>query len=110
MYRSRLVGTAFNDGQMDALLAATPPLEALRSQVHEAATALSSEEMETKVTMVNGVARAFCEAPTTPNVCIEIPKDDLTEADMHPDKVGHLTLRLHGTHGAAEKWQEEVAK
>ena len=30
VYRSRLVGKEFNDGQMDGLFAATPPLEALR--------------------------------------------------------------------------------
>ena len=37
VYRSRLVGKEFNDGQMDGLFAATPLLEALRFLVHEAA-------------------------------------------------------------------------
>ena len=31
VYRSRLVGKEFNDGQVDGLFAGTPPLEALRS-------------------------------------------------------------------------------
>ena len=38
VYRSRLVGKEFNDGQMDGPFAATPPLGALRFLIHEAAT------------------------------------------------------------------------
>ena len=94
---------------MDGLFAATPPLEALRFRVHEAATVRSSEEMGTKVSMVTDVARAFFEAPAMRNVCIEIPKEDLTEADMRHDKVGHLKMSFYGTRDAAMNWQEEVA-
>ena len=57
--RSRFVGKEFNDGQMDGLFAATPPLEALRFLVHEAATKRTGEEMGSKVIMVNDVARVF---------------------------------------------------
>ena len=71
VYRSRLVGKEFNDGQMDGLFAATPPLEALRFLVHEAATVRSNEAMGSKVIMVNDVARAFFEAPAIRNVCID---------------------------------------
>ena len=110
MYRSRLIGKEFNDGQMDGLLAATPPLEALRFLVHEAATVRLNEEMGTKVIMVNDVARAFFEAPAMRKVCIEIPKEDLTEADKRHDKVGHLKMSLYGIGDAAMNWQEEVAK
>ena len=60
--------------------------------------------------MVNDVARAFFEAPAMRNVCIEIPKEDLTEADKLHDKVGHLKLSLYGTRDAAMDWQSEVAK
>ena len=74
VYRSRLVGKEFNDGQMDGLFAATTPLEALRFLVHEAATIRSNGEMGTKVIMVNDVARAFFEAPAMRNVCIEVPR------------------------------------
>ena len=62
-YRSRLVGKEFNDGQMGGLFAGTPPLEALRFLVHEAATVRTGEDMGFKVIMVNDVARAFFEAP-----------------------------------------------
>ena len=110
VYRSRLVGKEFNDGQMDGLFAATPPLEALRFLVHEAATVRSDEELGSKVIMINDVARAFFEAPATRNICIEIPKEDLSEADVRHDKVGHLRMSLYGTRDAAMNWQEEVAK
>ena len=60
--------------------------------------------------MVNDVARAFFEAPATRNVCVEIPKEDKTEADVRHDKVGHLRMSLYGTRDAAMNWAEEVAK
>ena len=110
VYRSRLVGKGFNNEQMDGLFAGTPPLEALRFLVHEAATVRSNEETGSKVIMINDVARAFFEAPATRNICIEIPKEDLSEADRRHDKVGHLRMSLYGTRDAAMNWQEEVAK
>ena len=60
--------------------------------------------------MVSDVARAFFEAPATRNVCVEIPKEDKTEADVRHDKVGHLKMSLYGTRDAAMNWAEEVAK
>ena len=66
--------------------------------------------MGSKVIMVNDVTRAFFEAPAIRNVCIEIPKEDLTEADVRHDKVGHLRMSLYGTRDAAMNWQEEVAR
>ena len=66
--------------------------------------------MGTKVIMVNDVARAFFEAPAMRNICIEIPKEDMSEADRRHDKVGHLRMSLYGTRDAAMNWQEEVAK
>ena len=38
VYRSRLVGKEFNNEVMDGIVAGTPPLEAFRYIVHEAAT------------------------------------------------------------------------
>ena len=60
--------------------------------------------------MVRDVARAFFQAPATRNVCVEIPKEDKTEADVRHDKVGHLRMSLYGTRDAAMNWAEEVAK
>ena len=38
MYRSRLVEKEFNAGIMDGIFVGTPPLDALRYIIHEAAT------------------------------------------------------------------------
>ena len=95
---------------MEGLFAGTPPLEAFRYLIHEAATVRSNEKVGSKVLMVNDVARAFFEAPATRNVCVEIPKEDKTEADVRHDKVGHLRMSLYGTRDAPMNWAEEVAK
>ena len=47
VYRSRLVGNEFNNEAMDGIFAGTPPLEALRYVVHEAATIRSGEDTHT---------------------------------------------------------------
>ena len=62
VYRSRLVGKEFNNESMDGIFAGTPPLEALRYIVHEAATIRGGEDMRTKVMMVNDVSRALLES------------------------------------------------
>ena len=95
---------------MDGLFAAIPPVEALRFLIHEAATARSEEPLGSKVLMINDVSRAFFEAPAKRNICVELPKEDLTDADIRHDKVGHLRMSLYGTRDASTNWQEEVAK
>ena len=52
LYRSRLVGKEFADKKVEGLFAGTPPLEALRFLVHEAATVEGEEEEQEKVVMV----------------------------------------------------------
>ena len=44
IYRSRLVGNEFNNETIEGIFAGTPPLEALRSLIHEAATMRKGEE------------------------------------------------------------------
>ena len=97
------MGKEFNNEPMEGLFAGTPLLEAFRYLIHEASTVRSNEEVGSKVLMVNDVARAFFEAPATCNVCVEIPKEDKTEADVRHDKVGHLRMSLYGTRDAAMK-------
>ena len=75
---------------MDGIFAGTPTLEALRCVIHEAATIRDGSDPNLKVFMINDVARAFFEAPATRNVCVEIPKEDKTEAHVRHEKVGHL--------------------
>ena len=110
IYRSRFVGKEFNTEQRDGLFAGTPPLEALRYLIHEAATVRSNEPKGSKVIMINDESRAFFEAPAVRNICVEIPAEDLDEADKRHDRVGHLRMSLYGTRDAAMNWQEEVAR
>ena len=53
-YRSRHVVKEFNYGDEDGLYASTPPLEALRLIISDAAT---RDQEEDKIIMVNDVAR-----------------------------------------------------
>ena len=105
-----MVGKEFNSEQMDGLFAGAPPLEAFRFLIHEVATERVDEPMGSKVLMINDVSRAFFEAPAVRDICMEIPKEDMTEEDRRHDKVGHLRMRLNGTRDAAMNWQEEVAR
>ena len=106
VYRSRFVAKEFNDGEAQGLFAGTPPLEALRYLLHDAATGTPGR----KVIMLNDVARAFFEARARRKVCIEIPEEDRTNADRGKDLVGLLNMSLYGTRDAARNWQEEVAR
>ena len=110
IYRSRLVGEEFNDGDMDGIFAGTPPLEALRYLVHEAATVENTKGKYTKVIMINDVARAFFEAKAMRTACVELPEEDRTQEDRQQDMVGLLKMSLYGTRDAATNWQNEMAK
>ena len=103
-YRSRLVAKESNDGSGEGLFASTPPLEALRFLISEAATVRGREDWEDKVIMVNDVARAFFEAPMRRDICVELP----AEAGEGEDMVGHLIMSVYGTRDAAANFQEEV--
>ena len=108
VYRSRHVGKEFNTGEMEGIFAGTPPLEALRCIVHEAATIRQGEDTHSKVVMVNDVSRAFFEAPAMRQVCVKLPAEDTTTLDRQLDNVGHLHMSLYGTRDAAMNWQEEA--
>ena len=109
VYRSRLVAKEFNTGQGGGLeegelFAATPPLEAVRLLLSEAATYGSGEQYCDKVVMVNDVARAFFEAPMRRVVAVELPPEEHGEDDA----VGLLNMSLYGTRDAAANFQREV--
>ena len=104
-YRSRLVGEEFNNEAMDGIFAGTPPLEALRCLIQEAATIRYGDDRYSKVIMVNDVAWAFFEAPSVRNVCVELPDEAKTAADKVGDKVGHLNMSLYGTRDAGQQWR-----
>ena len=103
-YRSRLVGKEFADKRIDGLFAGTPPLEALRFLVHEAATVEGSGivgdgSQEEKVIIINDVARAFFEAKAIRKICVELP-DECAES-CGGRNVGLLKQSLYGTRDAA---------
>ena len=69
------MGKEFADKKVDGLFAGTPPLEALRFLVHEAATVEGEEEEQEKVIMANDVARAFFEAKAIRKLCVDFPAE-----------------------------------
>ena len=105
-YRSRFVGKEFNNGVEDGLFAATPPLEAVRALVGDMATV--EDGTEEAVLMINDIARAFFEAATGRNICIELPEEDRVPGEG--DMVGKLQMSLYGTRDAAANFQAEVKK
>ena len=108
IYRSRLVGKEFNNGDAEGLFAGTPPLEALRMLISEAATV--EPRGRKKCIMINDVSRAFFEAPMQRNLCIELPEEELCDHERGQDLVGHLHQSLYGTRDAAANFQKEVTK
>ena len=104
-YRSRLVAKEFNTGSAEGLFAATPPLEALRLLLSDAAS--PSESDDGNVIMVNDVARAFFEAPVQRTVCVELPPEAGSAKGL---EVGLLKMSLYGTRDAAANFQAEVRK
>ena len=80
LYRSRLVGKEFNDGYGEGLFASTPPLEALKFLISDAAT-VQRESSEEKVIMINDVSRAFFEAMMHRKLCVELPNEAKSDKD-----------------------------
>ena len=107
-YRSRFVGKEYNNGKNGDVswFAATPPLEALKLIVSDAATFHRGKKY--KAIMINDVARAFFEAPVQRLICIELPDEDLKKGERHEDVVGLLKMSFYGTRDAASNFQNEV--
>ena len=101
--RSRLVGKEYNDGVDPDLYASTPPLEAMRYLMSQAAT--SSDKQRTM--MINDISRAYFNAKAARNLIVEIPAEDRVPGDE--GKVARLKLCLYGTRDAAFQWGERVA-
>lgn len=112
-YRSRLVAKESRSdggiGEAEELFAGTPPLEALKILLSEAAT-VDAGKSEQNSLMIADVSRAFFEASARRNVCVELVDEDASEDDRTADMVGHLILSMYGTRDAATNWQEEVAR
>jgi hypothetical protein len=100
-----LVGKEFNDGVIEGLFASTPPLEALRLLVSDAATICEGQD---KVLMINDISRAYFEAPMRRFLCVELPDEARDQKDYEEDNVGLLLMSLYGTRDAAANFQAEV--
>ena len=110
VYRSRLVGKEFNTGQEEGLFASTPPLEALRWLISEAATIDRGHRKGNKVILISDVSRAFFEAPAKRKVAVRLPQEALEPGESREDTVGVLRQSLYGTRDAAVNFQNEVRK
>ena len=104
LIRSRIVAKEFNDSIDPNLFAATPPIEALRYLVSNAATMGHGK----RYIMINDVSRAFFNAKVTREVYVQLPPEDILPGEK--DMVGRLNLCLYGTRDAAMQWQERVAE
>ena len=101
-YRTRSLTQLLSTSTRNDVFAATPPLEALRWILSEAATLEGTGD--DKVVMLSDVARAFFEADATRLVCVELPPE-LRALPGNQDKVALLNKSLYGTRGAAMNWQ-----
>ena len=107
-YRSRIVGKEFNNGPEEGLLASTPPLEALRWLISEAATLETGRRKGSKVMLVSDVSRAFFEAAARRKVAVILPEEALEPGEKRESVVGVLKQSLYGTRDAAANFQQEV--
>ena len=101
----------FNTHRMDGLFASTPPLQALKLLVSDAATVDSmarNSSKEEKAVMVNDVARAFFDAPISRDIAVELPVEN--GEGPGSEMVGLLQKSLYGTKDAAANFQREVKK
>jgi hypothetical protein len=101
--RSRYVGKEFATGVDASLYAGTPPLEALKILIGQAA---SHKDADLHI-MLSDVKRAYFHAAAARELYVEIPREDPA---WTPDAIGRLNLALYGTRDAAKLWQECVAK
>ena len=96
----------FSTGAQEGLFAATPPLEAVRLLISDAATVSNACPRGDRVIMVSDVARAFFEAPMKRTVCVELPQE--ARVDGASDDVGLLQKSLYGTRDAAATFKPRL--
>ena len=100
--RCRWVAKEYNTGARPDLYAATPPLEAVKLVLSEAATNTDKQQ----VVCIVDVRRAYFYAPVRRRVYVELPPEDWQEGDEN--MCGRLQQSLYGTRDAAQNWEEEL--
>ena len=103
-YRSRIVAMEVKkDNRLD-LFAPTPPLEAMKLVVSNAAS--DGTKGREKVLMTIDIKRAYFYAQSIRETYVELPREDYEPGDEH--KCGRLRLSLYGTRDAAMNWEAEI--
>ena len=107
LYRSRLVGKEFKTYDDMSLYAATPPIEALRLILHQAATNRQNEQFKI---MTNDVSRAYFYAPIQEgqHIYVKLPEEDILPGEEQ--MCGKLNYSMYGTRRAATNWQTHYTK
>ena len=102
--RSRWVAMEFAKYQDESLFAATPPLEAIRLLLSEAATRPRGGKREKKILLID-VRKAHLHAEAVRDVFVDLPPEVAVKG-----KCAHLRRCLYGTRDAASRWEALYTK
>ena len=97
-YRSRWVAQEFRIGVDNSLYAATPPLEAVREVISDAAS------NKGRIIVTIDVRRAYFYAPVAREMHVDLPLEDAMQHNER--KCGRLKISLYGTRDATKHWDE----
>ena len=112
--RSRLVAREIRKKGIEAIFAATPPLEALRTVISQAVTHSDPNNRPTgdlrQQLLFIDIKRAYFHAavPDSQLIYVSFPPE-LQALPEYRGKVGRLRKFLYGTQGAAAGWEDEYA-
>jgi len=98
--RSRLVARQINRNKTDEFFAATPPLEAKRMLISEAATNPKRGKQEKKLLFID-IRRAYFNAKASKETYVMLPQEAEQEG-----MCGELEQCMYGTREAGARWEE----
>ena len=96
-YRSRQVAAKVETDQRPDLFAGTPPVEAIRLILSDAATGEGGAGRHTKCLMVNDVKRAYFHAECTRDVYVQLPKEDVGAGEEGSVESSSCPCTAHAT-------------
>ena len=104
--RARLVAQEFTKGKLEAIFAATPPLEAKKALLSLAVTEGIGygDGWHYKLDFID-IKRAYFYAPAKRNVYIKLPYEDRAEG-----MCGKLNYSIYGTRDASLNWEWEYIR
>ena len=104
--RSIIVAKEYKESIAHEMLAATPPVEALRLIVFWASS-WSNQDKEQRAVVTCDISRAFFHAEAGADMYVELPEEDQVPGR---DLEGKLRLAIYGTREAAAALQKEASK